>query len=87
MATARVEAGLESVNQGGRNRTREPTIDLGEVDCVCGVYDVILDLQGCWLFQIGVIPFGIKNKTVRLIAKRRGVRITRCKDCDLNNCF
>ena len=47
MATARVEADLESVNKGGRNRTRGPTIDLGEVDYVCGVYDVILDLQGC----------------------------------------
>jgi hypothetical protein len=87
MATARDEAGLESVDQGGRNWTRGPTIDLGEIDYVCGLCDVILDLQGCRLFQIRVMPFGIKNETVRLIAKLPGVRITRCKDCGLNNCF
>jgi hypothetical protein len=37
MATARDEAGLELVDQGGTNRTRGPTIDLGEVDYVCRV--------------------------------------------------
>lgn len=39
--------GLELADLGGRNCVKKTTIDLSEVDYVCGVCDVILDLQGC----------------------------------------
>lgn len=38
--------GLELADLGGRNGVGETTIQLGEVDNVCAVYDVILDMQG-----------------------------------------